>query len=55
MIRKTFGRYLTDEVVATLLKCPDGLKISGKRQKITIVTSDLRGFTALSEQLASEV
>ena len=25
-IRKTFGRYLTDEVVATLLESPEGLK-----------------------------
>lgn len=53
-IRKTFGRYLTDEVVATLLESPEGLKIGGKRAKITIVTSDLRGFTALSERLSPE-
>jgi adenylate cyclase len=54
-IRKTFGRYLTDEVVATLLESPEGLKIGGKRQRITVVTSDLRGFTALSEKLDPEV
>ncbi|MEA5578179.1 adenylate/guanylate cyclase domain-containing protein [Anabaena sp. UHCC 0451] len=54
-IRKTFGRYLTNEVVTTLLESPEGLKIGGNRQKITIVTSDLRGFTALSEQLSPEI
>ncbi|MGB7440862.1 MAG: adenylate/guanylate cyclase domain-containing protein [Coleofasciculaceae cyanobacterium] len=53
-IRKTFGRYLTDQVVTNLLENPEGLKIGGKRQKITIVTSDLRGFTALSEKLSPE-
>ena len=53
-IRSTFGRYLTDEVVANLLENPQGLELGGKRQKITMLTSDLRGFTALSERLSSE-
>ena len=53
-IRKTFGRYLTDEVVANLLENPEGLKMGGERRKITILTSDLRGFTALSERLPPE-
>lgn len=50
-IRKTFGRYLNDEVVANLLESPEGLKLGGERRKITILTSDLRGFTSFSEQL----
>ena len=54
-IRKTFGRYLTDEVVDALLdKGPEGLKLGGERRKITILTSDLRGFTAISERLLPE-
>ncbi|MGL5082814.1 MAG: CHASE2 domain-containing protein [Microcoleaceae cyanobacterium] len=53
-IRKTFGRYLSDEIVATLLESPEGLKMGGERRKITILTSDLRGFTALSERLSPE-
>ncbi|MCP2729595.1 CHASE2 domain-containing protein [Limnofasciculus baicalensis] len=53
-VRETFGRYLTDEVVATLLENPDGAKLGGERRKITILTSDLRGFTATSERLPPE-
>lgn len=53
-IRKTFGRYLTDQVVSSLLENPEGLKIGGERRKITILTSDLRGFTATSEHLPPE-
>jgi adenylate cyclase len=54
VIRRTFGRYLSDEVVSNLLESKDGLKLGGKRQKITVLSSDLRGFTALSEQLPPE-
>jgi adenylate cyclase len=53
-IRKTFGRYLNDEVVANLLENPEGLKLGGQRRNITIFTSDLRGFTATSERLPAE-
>ncbi|HEY9872850.1 MAG TPA: adenylate/guanylate cyclase domain-containing protein [Candidatus Obscuribacterales bacterium] len=54
LIRKVFGRYLTNEVVANLLENPENLKLGGERRKITIVTSDLRGFTATSERLPPE-
>lgn len=53
-IRKTFGRYLTDEIVANLLESPKGLSLGGERREITILTSDLRGFTATAERLPPE-
>ncbi|MBD2664325.1 adenylate cyclase [Richelia sinica FACHB-800] len=53
-IRKIFGRYLNEAVVANLLESPEGLKLGGERRKITILTSDLRGFTATSERLQPE-
>lgn len=51
-IRDTFGRYLTDEVVTTLLDSPTGLQMGGDKRKVTMVMADLRGFTSLSERLA---
>lgn len=53
-MRRTFGRYLTDEVVASLLETPSGLQLGGERRKVTIMLSDLRGFSAISERLPPE-
>ena len=53
-IRETFGRYLTDEVVDTLLESPSGLKMGGEKRKLTMMMTDLRGFTSLSERLAAD-
>jgi adenylate cyclase len=55
-IRKTFGRYTSNEVVEALLDMPDGLKLGGEKREVTLLMSDLRGFTALAERLeATEV
>jgi PAS domain S-box-containing protein len=51
-IRETFGRYLTDEVVDKLLESPESLQIGEEKRKVTMMMTDLRGFTSLSERLA---
>ncbi len=48
-IKDIFGRYQNEEVMRTLLESPGGLELGGERRTITIMMSDLRGFTALSE------
>jgi len=53
-VRETFGRYLSDSVVQTLLDAPDGLRLGGEKRELTVLMSDLRGFTALSERLPPE-
>jgi len=51
-IRQTFGRYLSDEVVAGLLESPTGLHLGGEARRVTILMADLRGFTPMCEALA---
>jgi class 3 adenylate cyclase len=53
-IRKTFGRYLSDEIVAAILETPQGLNLGGEKRTVTILMADLRGFSAMSETLAPE-
>lgn len=51
LLSETFGRFLSDEIVRQLLDTPDGLMLGGKKRELTILMSDLRGFTAMSERM----
>jgi adenylate cyclase len=53
-IRATFGRYLSDEVVDTILETPEGLKLGGEQREVTVMMADLRGFTSIGETLPPE-
>jgi class 3 adenylate cyclase/CHASE3 domain sensor protein len=53
-IRQTFGRYLSNDVVANLLDSPAGLELGGEKRTVTILMSDLRGFTAVAERLDAQ-
>ncbi|NMF61132.1 CHASE2 domain-containing protein [Pseudanabaena yagii] len=53
-MRQIFGRYLTDEVVAKLLETPEGLRLGGEKRKVTVLFSDLRGFSSLFERIEPE-
>lgn len=53
LLSETFGRFLSDEIVRQLLDTPDGLALGGKKRTLTVMMSDLRGFTVMSEQMAA--
>ena len=53
-IQSTFGRYLSDDVVKSILETPDGLELGGELRVVTIMMSDLRGFTGMAERLSPD-
>ncbi|KPA18809.1 adenylyl cyclase [Candidatus Magnetomorum sp. HK-1] len=53
-IKKTFGRYLSDDIVKNILDSPDGMELGGEKRKVSIMMTDIRGFTSLSERLMPE-
>ncbi|MGH7353775.1 MAG: adenylate/guanylate cyclase domain-containing protein [Candidatus Rokuibacteriota bacterium] len=53
-IRDTFGRYVSPEVAKTLLESPEGLRLGGEKREVTILMSDLRGYTRFAERGSPE-
>jgi len=50
-ISEIFGRYTSDALVSQLLNSPGALKMGGETRKVTILFSDLCGFTPLCATL----
>ncbi len=53
-IRSTFSKFVSKSVVDELLKHPDKLKLGGEKKILTVLFSDIRGFTSISERLTPE-
>lgn len=54
LLYQVFGRYFSDKVVDVILEHPEDTAIGGERRELTVMITDLRGFTSLSEELESE-
>ncbi|HDH01700.1 MAG TPA: adenylate/guanylate cyclase domain-containing protein, partial [Nitrospirae bacterium] len=53
-IRRMFSSYVTERVVNELIKNPDLARLGGERKEITVLFSDIMGFTRFSEGHAPE-
>ena len=53
-IRGAFTKYVSSEVVDRLVAHPEELRLGGQRRELTLVFTDLAGFTSLSEKLEPE-
>lgn len=53
-LRDAFGHYLAPAVLDELLRAPAGLRLGGERREMTVLFSDIVGFTGLSERLPPE-
>jgi len=54
-IKKQFGTYLSPAMVEKLQENPDLLKLGGETRELSIMFTDVRGFTAISEHYGSDV
>ncbi|MDP2982585.1 MAG: adenylate/guanylate cyclase domain-containing protein, partial [Candidatus Latescibacter sp.] len=52
VIRGAFAHYVPGKVVGELLKNPDMLKLGGEERVMTVIFSDVAGFTTISENLS---
>jgi adenylate cyclase len=53
-IRSAFGQYLSPALVEQLAQSPEKLKLGGEEREMTIMFSDVRGFTTISESYKSD-
>ncbi len=53
-IRSMFSSYVTEKIVNELIKNPNLAKLGGERREVTVLFSDIRGFTTFSEKNAPE-
>ena len=52
--RTVLERYVSSAVVRDLMAHPEKLELGGERREMTVLFSDLRGFTSISEKLSPE-
>ncbi|MEW6261584.1 MAG: adenylate/guanylate cyclase domain-containing protein [Thermodesulfobacteriota bacterium] len=50
-IKGAFSYYVNPSVVSEMLKNPDMLKLGGDKRVMTVLFSDIRGFTTISETM----
>ena len=53
-VRQAFSRYLAPALVQRLAEDPAALRLGGQVREVTVLFSDIRGFTALSESLPAD-
>lgn len=53
-IKQAMGKYISQDIMQNVVKNIDDIKLGGKKATVTVLFSDIRGFTRISEQLSAE-
>ncbi len=53
-LRKAFELYLNPDVMNEMLEQPENLQLGGKELELSVMFSDIRGFTTISEKLSPQ-
>jgi PAS domain S-box-containing protein len=55
VIKDMFARYMSQEVMTSLMESPDSIKLGGDKREATVFFADIRGYTSFSEGRDPEV
>lgn len=50
-LRQSFAHYFSPQVLETIVRDPESLKLGGQRREVSILFSDIRSFTTITESL----
>ncbi|MDX2097591.1 MAG: GAF domain-containing protein [Leptolyngbyaceae cyanobacterium bins.59] len=53
-LKSTMYRYMTQELAEQLLENPDAAKMGGDRKEVSVLFSDIRSYTSITESLTAE-
>lgn len=53
-IKNAMGKYLSQDIMKNVVQNIDDIKLGGKKSNLTVLFSDIRGFTSMSENMTAE-
>ena len=53
-LRTVFDKYMAAEVVDEIMRNPEAIRLGGEKKELTVLFSDVAGFTSISEQMEPE-
>ncbi len=53
-VKSAMGKYMSEDVMKRVVMDIDNLGLGGKKATVTVLFSDIRGFTSMSEQMSAQ-
>ncbi|MDO9116417.1 MAG: CHASE2 domain-containing protein [Nitrospira sp.] len=53
-LRTVFDKYMAAEVVDEIMRNPEAIRLGGEKKELSVLFSDIAGFTSISEQMDPE-
>jgi len=53
-IKSAMGKYISEDIMKSVVKNIDELKLGGKKANVTVLFADIRGFTSMSEKMSAD-
>ena len=53
-VKSAMGKYISQDIMKQVMLNIDNLGLGGKRANLTVLFSDIRGFTSMSEQMTPQ-